>query len=537
MEAPKHIRKVVSQDGLLAELASHRSRGRTVVQCHGCFDIVHPGHIRHLEFASRQGDLLVVTLTGDASIKKGDQRPYIPEELRAESLAALEFVDYVCIDSAPTAESILRAIQPDVYVKGREYESSRDPRFLSERTIVESAGGRVIFSSGDVVFSSTQLIARMPRQVQLEAQRLNLICRRHSIDRDALDRLLDRMSGLRVGVVGDIVLDHYVFCDAMDVASEAPTLSLNQLDEQRYLGGAAIVARHAAALGAKATLLSVGAVNQHTESTLSVLNTEGVEFQPLATRPSFVEKTRYLVEEHKLLKVERAQAQPLDSLAEKQAAALLERQSRELDAVILCDFGYGSVTAGLLQRVLPSLRANVPILAADVSGARGNLLNFRTVDLLCPTEREIRSTLHDFEDGLSSIAWRLMSQTQARHLICTLGKRGLVAFERPTQDRASPKWSDRLHSEHLPSFADHCLDRLGCGDALLAAATLALAAGATLMQAAYLGNAAAAIEISRLGNHPVSTDDLSNWMTSRHELTPAANAAEPANKPELAPIV
>ena len=104
-------------------LEERRQDGLTVVQCHGCFDIVHPGHLRYLEFASRQGDILVVTVTGDSQINKGDQRPYIPEELRAESLAALEFVDYVCVDRAPTAVDLLRAVKPDVYVKGREYEN------------------------------------------------------------------------------------------------------------------------------------------------------------------------------------------------------------------------------------------------------------------------------------------------------------------------------------------------------------------------------------------------------------------------------
>ena len=298
----RYKRKVVALPRLLDLLDSSRSDGSTVVQCHGCFDIVHPGHIRYLEFASRQGDILVVTLTGDSEINKGDQSPYIPEELRAESLAALEFVDFVCIDAAPTAAKILQAIRPDVYVKGREYETYYDPRFQTERTIVEEHGGRVIFSSGDVVFSSTALAASMPGEQELKDERLELVCRRHDISQTSLTEILDKFQSLRVGVVGDIIIDRYVFCDAVDVASESPMLSLAQLEEKRYVGGAAIVARHAAALGAQTFLVSNGADDERGKIAREVLSEEGVEFCSVAPRESLVEKTRYLVEENKVFK-------------------------------------------------------------------------------------------------------------------------------------------------------------------------------------------------------------------------------------------
>jgi len=166
------------------------------------------------------------------------------------------------------------------------------------------------------------------------------------------------------------------------------------------------------------------------------------------------------------------------------------------------------------------LRANIPIIAADVSGARGNLLHYRNVNLLCPTERELRTTLHDHDEGLSSVAHRLLSETQAHHLICTLDKRGLVVFQRPTQNPHDSRWNDRLLSEHFRSFADRCLDRLGCGDAMLTTATLALAGGASIVQAAYLGNAASAVAIAQLGNVPIARDQLASWLHARRELSP-----------------
>ncbi|UCC29494.1 MAG: adenylyltransferase/cytidyltransferase family protein, partial [Phycisphaerales bacterium] len=297
------------------------------MQCHGCFDIVHPGHVRYLEFARRQGDVLVVSLTGDSDISKDDHRPYIPQELRAENLAALMFVDYVYVDPNPTAENVLARLEPDVYVKGREYERSTDPDFLAEKSVVEEYGGRIIFSSGEIVFSSTELIERIPQSDRAQSHRLRLLTQRYDITARSIGETLDQFRDMHVLVVGDIVIDRYVFCDALGVASESPMLSLVQRDERTYVGGGAIVARHAAALGAHAFLLSAGGTDQRSRMVRDVLAGEGVESHLIESRPTIVEKTRFLAEDSKLFKVDCGQRLPLDSVAERQAALMLERRS------------------------------------------------------------------------------------------------------------------------------------------------------------------------------------------------------------------
>src|SRR5215212_3494702 len=154
-------RKVCNLDRLLQLRSEARASGKTVVQCHGCFDIVHPGHIHYLQFARSQGDILVVSVSADTQVNKGADRPLIPDDLRAESLAALECVDLVYVNPHPTAVELLDQLRPDVYVKGREYETNNDPRFLAEREAVTKHGGRVVFSSGDVIYSSSALIGDM----------------------------------------------------------------------------------------------------------------------------------------------------------------------------------------------------------------------------------------------------------------------------------------------------------------------------------------------------------------------------------------
>lgn len=529
-------RKILDYSQLLATTRASRAAGESLVMCHGCFDIVHPGHVRYLQFARRQGDRLLVTLTGDSHVAKGPDRPYIPEDLRAEHLAALECVDYVVVSPHSDASEILAEIRPEVYVKGREYQNSTHPGFVNEQDVVEGYGGRIIFSSGDVVFSSTQLGAWPDRREELGLQRLEWLCGRNGIDRPRLEGLLNAFTGRRVVVVGDLVLDRYVLCDATDLAAESPMMALTKLDQTEYVGGAAIVARHIAALGGQACLISAAprkGADSVADRIRATLDAEGVEHHLLDVRDDIVTKTRFLVDDSKLFKVDEARTHPLDSRAEMQAATILARQAREADAVILCDFGYGMLSPGLLDRILPVVRRTASVITGDVSGSRASLRLLRHVDLLAPTERELRGALPAFDQGLSTAAWELLDTTQARHLFVTLGKRGLVVFDRPTQDPRHSEWSGRLRSEHLPSLAANVVDRLGCGDALLAAATLALTCGASPVQAAYLGSAAAAFEISRIGNIPVPRDALRRWIHTRPELL--CNIHEPAPEPEPAP--
>lgn len=509
--------KIVDLASLRRRIEEARAAGRVVVQCHGCFDIVHPGHVRYLEFARRQGDLLVVSLTGDAQVGKGEDRPYIPQDLRAENLAALEFVDLVYINPDATAVNLLGQVRPDIYVKGAEYEHSRDPRFEEERRVVESCGGRIIFSSGDVVFSSTHLIGRIAAG-EGEGVRLALTCSRYGVDQTALRDLCARFSDRRVVVIGDVLLDRYVDCDAVGVASEAPVMSLTQLQERTYVGGAGIVARHLAALGAEVTLVSRAGVDPASGEVRVTLDREGVRHELLPLHTPLPQKTRFLADDVKLFKLDQVHHRPLDSKEEEDACRTLMNVSRGADAVIICDFGCGMITGRLLARVLPQLRKNVPFLAADVSGKRANLLHFREVDLLCPTEREMRAALNDYDAGLSNAVWQLLNLTQVRQTIITLGKRGLVTFERPTAAPGAPGWAGRLRSEALPSFAPHAVDALGAGDALLATATLALTGGANLVQAAYLASGAAALEVITPGNVPVLRERLMMWIDSRREL-------------------
>jgi cytidyltransferase-like protein len=158
----KYNHKIKTLEELCAILGS-LPRARKVIMCHGVFDVVHPGHLRHLLYAKSKADILVASLTADRHISKGLYRPHVPQELRALNLAAFEMVDYVIIDPEAKPLRTLARLQPDFYAKGYEYVASGlPPKTQEEVELVQGYGGEVIFTPGDHVLSSSRLIELQP---------------------------------------------------------------------------------------------------------------------------------------------------------------------------------------------------------------------------------------------------------------------------------------------------------------------------------------------------------------------------------------
>ncbi len=506
-------RKLLSRNDLLAARAAARAAGRRVVHCHGCFDIVHPGHIRHLKFARSLGDLLLVSITGDAEMAKGDGRPLIPQELRAENLAELDCVDWVYIEPRPTAADLLAEVQPDVYIKGREYENNADPRFRAEREAVERAGGRVVFSSGDVVFSSTALIAAMESSVDPFHHRLTQLLARPDMQPDRLLETLSGVRGKRVVVVGEVIRDTYLFCDRPDIAHESPVMTLRPIDRRSFDGGAAVIARHAAALGASPVLVTALPESPEAEAFCRGMAADGIEVVSVPSPARIPEKQRFLVQSQKIMKVDLVEPTVLDTArADALLAAAQAAVGPSADATILADFGLGLFSPVLLARLCAAIRPRTGILAGDVSGRRHGLRAMRHLDLACPSEDEVRGAYGLHAEALPSVAWKLLHETRSKAAIVTMGAEGLVAFE-PLPNAEAPAAKDdpfrsRVRGEHVPALAPHAIDPLGCGDAMITTATLAMAAGAGLVPAAFLGSVAAAVHAQRLGNPTLEPSEL-----------------------------
>lgn len=513
-----YLKKLKSLEELKVIVDQAKCEEKVVVQCHGCFDILHPGHLRHLVWAKTQGDLLVVTASADHVVQKGIARPYVPQNLRAENLAAIEAVDYVAIDDGEWAGPILELLKPNIYVKGKEFEDVYDGRFGRERRLVEAYGGTVRFSSGDVVYSSTHILEQHLDKLEPVAEQVQTFCKRHGITERRLRAIVDRLAEKKVLVVGEVIVDKYVHCDALGMSADSPALVVRPRETETFLGGAGTIAEHAHALGAESLFLSVVGDDAEAEYVRGELQQRGIPAELVVdrSRPTIV-KTCYLSEGKKLLNINVFRDHNLDQNVDAEMRAQIERMGQDVDAVVIADFSYGVITGPVLDALYAfRSRRDIPVVGdVQCSSQMGNVARLKGITLATPSEREARISLCDRESGVADLGALLLKQTQNQAMIITLGGRGMIIF-----DTMGKAWSDitdsrhlyeikqQLLTEYLPSFARFIVDPMGTGDALLATLATSLAAGATIMEAAYLGSCAAAVAVGAMGNVPVSRAEV-----------------------------
>jgi rfaE bifunctional protein kinase chain/domain/rfaE bifunctional protein nucleotidyltransferase chain/domain len=495
----QYRRKVKTVEELCA-LLGPRPRRQKVIMCHGVFDIVHPGHVRHLIYAKSKGDLLVVSVTADEHIAKANVRPYVPEDLRAINLAAFEMVDYVIIDRDPTPLANLRRIQPDYYAKGYEYVAgSVHPKTREEMDVLESYGGEIIFTPGDIVYSSSHLIETAPPNIAVD-KLMVLLSGEGLTFADLRDAVL-KLSGIRVHVVGDTIVDSYTHCSMIGGMTKTPTLSVRFESRQHFTGGAAVVAKHLRAAGGEVVFSTVLGDDVLKEQVLRDLTEAGVRTLPIVdpTRPT-TNKDAIVVDGYRLLKVDTLDNRSISDKALRQFATQIA--STPTDAVVCSDFRHGIFNRHTIPELVAAIPANAYRVAdSQVASRWGNILEFKGFDLITPNEREARFALGDQDSVVRPLGVELFNRAECKTLMLKLGDRGMITFrDRPATDARSFFTID--------SFAERAVDPVGAGDALLAYATLAMVATRNEVVASILGAFAAGIECERDGNVPVAQADL-----------------------------
>jgi rfaE bifunctional protein kinase chain/domain len=495
----KYAHKIKSVEELI-DAVGKRPRQQSVVMCHGVFDLVHPGHIRHLLYAKSKADILVTSLTADIHIHKAHYRPFVPQELRALNLAALEMVDYVLIDEEATPIANIARVQPEFFAKGYEYQAGAiHPKTQEEIATIESYGGELLFTPGDIVYSSSALIESGPPNISVD--KLLMLMQAEELDFGHLRAILDRFAGVEVHVVGDTIVDSLTHTTMIGGMTKTPTPSVRYDGRQDFIGGAAIVAAHLAAAGAKVTFSTVLGEDDLKDFVLSGLEKQGVNVRPIfdRARPT-TQKNAFVCGDYRLLKVDTIDNGSISDHILDQFAEQVRKTPAQ--AVVFSDFRHGIFN----RRTIPALIEAIPpgafrVADSQVASRWGNILDFKGFDLITPNEREARFSMADQDTGIRPLAAQLHEEAECRMIILKLGDRGVLTC-RPG------KGNDLRSFFVVDSFAERVIDAVGAGDALLAYSTLAMVADGSEVSATILGSFAAALECEVDGNLPVSRDDV-----------------------------
>jgi rfaE bifunctional protein kinase chain/domain len=503
MTDERYRRKIKTREEL-RDLIGPRPRLHSVIMCHGTFDLVHPGHIRHLMYARSKADVLVASLTSDAYISKAHYRPFVPQQLRAMNLAALEVVDYVLIDDKPTPVENLAYLQPDYFAKGYEYTAGGlHPRTQEEADVLASYGGEIIFTPGDVVFSSSRFIEMAPPKISIE--KLLALMESENVSFDGLRRALERCRGLRVHVLGDTIVDSNVYCNPIGSSTgKTPTISVKWDQQVDFAGGAAVVSRHMRAAGAAVTFSTVLGDDALRHFVMDEMERHGVHCVPVidSTRPT-TQKAVYIANGYRLLKVDKVDNQPVSEKVVAQFRTAL--QNADVDAYVFSDFRHGIFSRQTIPEYVSALKAG-PLRVADsqVASRWGNILDFHAFDLITPNEREARFSLGDQDSVVRPLAHELYKRAGCGTLMLKMGDRGIMTY----RDAA-----DTMRSFFtVDAFAEHVVDPMGAGDALLAYATLVLKATDNPVSASILASMAAAVACEQDGNKPVTPAQVLNKL-------------------------
>lgn len=478
--------------------ASLKAEGKVVVLCHGCFDLLHVGHIKHFQTARGLGDVLVVSITADEFVNKGPGRPAFPSELRADMLAALSVVDYVVVVEDPSAEPIIKALKPSIYVKGNEYaEASKDitGKITGERELVQSFGGRIHFTD-EPTFSSSNLLNRYFSLLD-EPARAYLDKLRHSDWERRIAEYIERIGKMKIVMIGETIIDDYQYVAPMGKAAKENIIATLLQSDEFFAGGVIAAANHLAGLCPNIEVISIlgdPAHGPNFEDFVREKLDKSIRFFPFY-RPGgpTVQKTRFVEPTYvrKLFEVYRMDDKPLSPALQRDIRAAISDRIKDADLVVVSDFGHGFLDAETIEL----LQNNARFLAVNAQSNAANtgynlVTKYRRADFICIDALEARLASHDKHAGLHQVVSEILPERiDCANFIVTHGRSGCYTYDRARNENA-----------HVPAFRQGAVDTVGAGDALFVLSAPFVAVGAETELAGFVGNVAGGIKVDIVGH-------------------------------------
>ena len=462
----------------------------------GKFNVIHPGHIRLFRYGKKLAETLHVAL--DIHGLSQDEIDW-----RVDALKGIDLVDQVHTFSNDNS-NLIANIKPKIILKGREFRDRENP----ERVLIESLGGKLIFGSGINFFSETEFIDKSEAGLGFDTIQLPFeFMRRNNISKDVVKDFLKVNLGLRVCILGDLIVDEYINCHPLGMSQEEPTIVVKAVDKKKFIGGAGIVAAHCSALGAETYFIGVIGADESGTWAKNKIKEYGIREEIILddSRPTTL-KQRFRSGSQTLFKLTELSQEIIHPSIQDMVYEKFSEIIKQIDLLIFSDFSYGNLPTELVEKIIKLAEKNNVLVAADSQSSSqvGNLSKFTGAFLVTPTEREARVELRDQSSGLVILLDNLRDYLKAKNVLLKLGPDGILI-------RGIGSKNELLPTEQVEPSNTKPVDTSGAGDSLLAASALALAGGFSIYQSALIGSFIAGIQVGRLGNEPVNHKEI-EWL-------------------------
>lgn len=501
-------KKIQDLNGISKIASQLRQNGKTIVQCHGVFDLVHPGHIHMFNQARKIGDVLIVSIVDDKHVQKGPGRPYFPERARLEWLASLEQVDYVvlCDDFGPW--KVLKTVKPDTYVRGKESAHLlNDPLsgLSKDKELVESLGGKIFFTESLPVHSTDLLKEHFTKYSDSARAFFAEFKKRRSLE--TIKETFARLRNLRVLLIGETIIDEYHYVATLGKPSKSNVISTKYIEHETFPGGILACANHLNDFTARIDLLTVlGDDNSHEEYARDHLKSNILPiFFHRANAPTIVKRRfvdpAYLGKMFEICFLNDANIEPE---LENRIIADLKIRLPEYDAVIVADYGHGLLTPKIIDTIVAGAR----FLAVNTQTNSANqgfnpITKYPRMDYACIDEPEIRMATNNRYDDVHGLISKVATDISASVVSITRGHKGSIV------------WKNGEFTE-LPALSTKVIDPIGAGDAYLSISALAAATNQDAEVVGFLGNVAGAMATRIVCNR--STISIGEYLEEVSEM-------------------
>tara|TARA_A100001011_G_C14321313_1_gene850814 strand:- start:2084 stop:3613 length:1530 start_codon:yes stop_codon:yes gene_type:complete len=490
----KKISKLINFSDLEKKFSKYKSKKKIIVHCHGVFDLLHIGHIKHFKEAKKLGDVLIVTITADNFVNKGLNRPYFNQIFRAEAISSLEFVDHISIIEDKSADKAIMQIKPNFYCKGEDYKNLKQDitgKINNEKKTVEKYGGKIYFTS-EITFSSSTLL-NSSFNILNRDQNLFLEKLKRKFDFETIKKIIKQSSKSNGLVIGEAIIDEYTFCDVIGKSGKEPVLVYRDLKTDLYLGGSIAISNHLSGFCNKVNLVSMlGEKKEHLNFIKKNIN-KNINFKfinkiksPTIIKKRFIDKNN----SNKLLGLYKFNDEELNIKNEKQLLLILKKQITKSDFIVVSDYGHGFLNNNVISFLLKKnifTSINAQINASNVGFH--SLKRFSKSNLIVINETELRHESRSRDGNLDELIIKLSSKLNIQYLIVTSGNSGVKLFNKKTK---------KMH--YCPAFANKIVDKIGAGDTLLAVITLLLYNKCDIDLSLFISSLCAAETVESIGN-------------------------------------